>query len=132
MKRQAMFSALFIAVLLCSSFGSVMYVESAAAGPVVPCDVKWNKALNQVKDKDRRKYLGCLIYRLPRPRNYANVVSGLIPDISGCITFSDLDSRAQTASLTTGLSLGEISDYVKESKRRSTIACMEKLVVRGW
>jgi hypothetical protein len=35
---------------------------SAFTGPVVlGCDVKWNNKLNQVKNKDRRKYIACLV-----------------------------------------------------------------------
>ena len=61
MKHNVMFFSLLITAFLFSSLGSVSTVE-ATASQIADCksDVKWNKKENQVKDKDRRKYLTCL------------------------------------------------------------------------
>jgi hypothetical protein len=121
MKSQAKFSALFIAAFLCFSFGSVMYVESTAAGPSVPCAVNWNNKKNQVKDKHRRKYIGCLIEAL-KPEGVNQIyLPRLIDDMSeGCISDIDVIERNLV-----GYGGEFVQDYVKDKKRRSTIACLE-------
>jgi len=120
MTRKAMYSALFIVAFLCSSLGSVVYVESAAAGPSVPCDVKWNNNKNQVKDKHRRKYIGCLIAALKvnltvQSDDLASLISA---STMNCITWKDVINGAAFGAL-------HISSYVPDKNRRSVIACLE-------
>ena len=133
MTRKAMYSALFIVAFLCSSLGSVVYVESAAAGPSVPCDVKWNNNKNQVKDKHRRKYIGCLIVALHEKTTPAGATKSLaeyISDLSGgCITYGEAKMRRLVNRASEYVAANAfiyfISDYVADKNRRSVIACLE-------
>ena len=60
MKLLKVLPALISAVFLSATLGSVIYSESAVAEQKVSCAVSWNSKKDQVKDKDRRKYIACL------------------------------------------------------------------------
>jgi hypothetical protein len=127
MNRQPMFSALFIVAFLCSSLGSVMYVESAAAGPSVPCDVKWNNNKNQVKNKHRSKYIDCLIVALSNKDEHpssTNEPYELISDETwqSIITYRSVGTQKPRYSLDAVLGHAEL---IPKKNRRSVIACLE-------
>jgi len=126
MKRQAKSSYLFIAAFLCFSFGSVMYVESTAAGPSVPCDVKWNNNKNQVKNKHRLNYIACLIVALSNKDEppLGHSTYELISDETWqcIITYRSVGSLKPRYSLEAVLIHAEL---IPKKNRRSVIACLE-------
>ena len=130
MKCNVMFLSLFITAFLFSSVGSVSTVE-ATASQISDCksDVKWHKKKNQVKDKDRRKYLTCLASYVAGTTDIGSLIEEAT---AGCIPADSYSDRTKTNSAVSlvsrglgGVGLTDFGHAVKDKDRRSTIVCLE-------
>ena len=150
MKPNIMFLSLFIAAFLFSSLGSVRTVKATTAQiDVCKSQVKWNDRLDQVKNGDRRTYMGCLAEKLTNTTMPADVIRQATQAKSngmegcfvhsykeGCITTAECKTCVQACSkviIEGNMSAGEGSmhmtsnwgDVPPDSERRNTIACLE-------
>ena len=152
MKSNVIFFGVIASGFLFSSLISENSVEAAPYGWAdYECkyQVAWNNKRNQVKNKDRRKYINCLAAKLAgtemtptlacdHTHRYTTIegktaLHSCIGAYGGPVGFTvernDQNCYNQKSWIGQPGNSGRISDFVKDRRRRSTIACLENALL---
>jgi hypothetical protein len=139
MKRNVFFLSLFITAFLFSSVLSVRPVEALSPSLQICKDsVAWNTKKDQVKNKDRRKYLGCLAGALADEPEHTNFTTNpkypwtwTPAEVFKCIAKYNPDFPKPWTKRVKAKEWENLEDEVlrvPNSKRRETIRCFEDIL----